>query len=199
MTTTTARMWRDLLDFLFKETSDRKLALRCTGDIHGPVCMFGNSQRGFPPSNVSTKKLSPGKAVRGLERLERTAKSGGVRWTNAWNALARPARDCLVNGNPGKPVPMMTPGVPNPADIAPLIPGALALARTRGKALTERKIAVVTILKAYRRVYHAEPTVKTAPFFIKAIEKIYRDVLPASGFNVGSSGTLHSLIVESRR
>jgi hypothetical protein len=198
MTTTTARMQHDLLDFLLKETADRKLALRCAGDIHGPVCMFGYSQRGFPPSNVSTKKLSPGKAVRGLERLERTAKSGGVRWTNAWNALTRPARDCLVSGNPGKPVPM-TPGVPNPADIAPLIPGALALARTRGKALTERKIAVVTILKAYRRVYNAEPTVKTVPSFIETIEKIYRNVLPASGFNVGSSSTLHSLIVESRR
>jgi hypothetical protein len=187
-----------LLKFLQKETTDRKLALRCASDIHGPVCMFGYSQRGFPPSNVSTKELSPGKAVRGLERLERTAKSGGLRWANAWKALTTAAWNCLASGNRGKPVPL-TFGVPKPRDIAPLIPGALAFARKRGKALTGRRTAVVTILKAYHGIYGAKPTVKTAPFFIKRIEKIYRDLVPLKGFNVGSSGTLHALINLSLR
>lgn len=191
-TTATARAWHELLDFLLEETSDRKLTLRCASDIHGPVCMFGNSQRILLP----TDGLSPGKAIRPLERLARTAKSGGVRWTNAWNALTLAARNCLASGNLGKPVPL-TFGVPTPAEIAPLIPGALACARRRDKALTERNIAVVAILRTYRQIYDAKPTVKTAPAFIERIEKIYGDLLPAVGLNIGRTSALHALIGES--
>ena len=190
--TATARAWRELLEYLLKATSDRKLALRCASEIHGPVCMFGNSQQNLK----LPYGLSPGKAIRPLERLERTAKSGGVRWTNAWNARTRAAWDCIVSGNPGQPVPL-TVGVPNPADIAPLIPGALACARRRDKALTERNFAIVAILRAYRLAYDAKPTVKTAPAFIERIEKIYGDLLPAVGFNVGRTSALHALISDS--
>jgi hypothetical protein len=191
--TPTKQAGDNLFKFLLKKTSDRELASRCASDIHGPVCMFGNSQRSLPPSKDG---LSPGKATRPLERLERTAKSGGVRWTNAWNALTRAAWDCLVSGNPGKPVPL-TVGVPTPAEVTHLIPGALARARRRDKALTERNVAVVAILRAYRLIYNAKPTVKAAPVFIEQIEKIYGDLLPAAGFNVGRTSALHALIGES--
>jgi hypothetical protein len=189
--TPTKQAGDNLFKFLLKKTSDRELASRCASDIHGPVCMFGNSQRSLPPS----KKLAAGKASRPLERLERTVKSGGVEWANAWIDLTRPALDCLRSGNPGKPVPL-TVGVPNPADIAPLIPGALALARTRGRALTERRIAIIMILRTFNSIYKKKPTAKPASTFIAEIEKIYAELLPG-GFNVGQTTSLQKLIRES--
>ena len=142
--------------------------------------------------------MAPGKAVRALERLDRTAAMGGARWANAWNALTPAARQCLASGNRGKSVPIPA-GVPKPATIVQLIPGALVFARKRGKTMIERRLVLINVLRAFRKVYGKAPTVKTAPAFIEAIEKIYADVLPPVGFGLHSTGTLHSLIVASRR
>jgi hypothetical protein len=188
MSNTTGRAWFELRRFLREQTSDRELASWCASEIHGPVCMFGNAQR-----QPRSKKLGPGPATRPLERLERTVKSGGVEWAKAWHHLTRAALDCLRSGNPGKPVPL-TGGVPNPADIAPLIPGALAFARRRGKALVDRNLAIVVILRAFQLIFKKQPTAKPASTFIAKIEIIYGELLPPGGFSVGQTTALQKLM-----
>ena len=184
---------RKLFDFLFKESKDKKLALRCAGDIHAAVCMFG-----ITCGCADSAALAPGKATRPLQRLQRTVKTDDTKWANAWSSLTRAAWDCLAFGNPGKAVPL-TSGVPRTAEVAPLIPGALAFAQSRGKRLKMRDTAVITILIAFRRVYGSSPTEKTARWFVEAIEKLYVALISEKGFNLSSTGTFQKLIDESKK
>jgi hypothetical protein len=189
------RARRALLELLYQETGDKKLALRCMSIIHGPVCMFAFHL----PNNKSGPKIAPGKAVRSLERLERTAKSGGYVWAKAWSELVPAAYSALLGANPGKPVPIHA-GAPTPDKIAHLIPAALTAARKNTRRLLERDDAVVSVLIAYRLVYGKEPTVKRAAWFIERIEKLYSDLLPQKGFGITRSiKTFQRLIERSIR
>ena len=176
------RARRALLEFLYRETGDKKLAMRCMGIIHGPVCMFAIHL----PKNEGGPRVAPGKAVRSLERLERTAKSGGSVWAKAWSQLTPAAYYALLTANPGRPLPLYA-GVPTPEKIAPFIPAALAAARKNTKRLVERDDAVVSVLIAYRKTYGEEPTVKRAASFIAKIEGLYSDLLPRKGFGATRS------------
>jgi hypothetical protein len=189
------RARRALLEFLYRETDDRKLAMGCMSIVHGPVCNFAFHL----PNNESGPKIAPGKAVRSLERLERTAKSGGHVWAKAWSQLVPAAYSALLAANPGKPVPIHA-GAPTPDKIAHLIPAALTAARKNTRRLIERDDAVVSVLIVYRLVYGEEPTVKRAAWFIEKIEKIYSDSLPQKGFGITrSSKTFQRLIERSIR
>ena len=185
------RARRALLEFLYRETGDRKLAMRCMGIIHGPVCMFAFHL----PENESGPRIAPGKAVRSLERLERTAKSGGYVWAKAWSELTPAAYSVLLRANPGKPVPIHA-GAPTPDKIAHLIPAALTAARKNTRRLIERDDAVVSVLIAYRVVYGKEPTVKRAAWFIEKIEKLYSDLLPQKGFGITRSIKTFQRLIE---
>jgi hypothetical protein len=180
-----------LLEFLYRETDDRKLAMRCMGIIHGPVCMFAFHL----PGTESGSKVVPGKAVRSLERLERTAKSGGYVWSKAWSELTPAAYGMLLRANPGKPVPIHA-GAPTPDKIGHLIPAALATARKTTRRLIERDDAVVSVLIAYRAVYGEEPTVKRAAWFIERIEKLYSELLPQKGFGITRSMKTFQRLIE---
>jgi hypothetical protein len=184
------RARRALLEFLYRETNDRKLAMRCMSLIHGPVCMFAFHL----PENGSGPRIAPGKAVRSLERLERTAKSGGCVWAKAWSQLTPAAYSALLAANPGKPLPVG--GIPTADRIAPLIPAALAAARKKTRRLIERDDAVVSVLIAYRLIYDEEPTVKRAASFIGKIEKLYSDLLPQKGFGATRSIKTFQRLIE---
>ena len=185
------RARRALLEFLYRETGDRKLAMRCMGIIHGPVCMFAFHL----PENGSGPRVAPGKAVRSLERLERTAKSGGYVWAKAWSELTPAAYSVLLRANPGKPLPLHG-STPTPDKIAPLIPAALAAARKNTRRLVERDDAVVSVLIAYQLVYGEEPTIKRAASFIGKIENLYSDLLPQKGFGATRSIKTFQRLIE---
>jgi hypothetical protein len=185
------RARRALLEFLYREAGDKKLAMRCMGIIHSPVCMFAFHL----PKTASKPRIAPGKAVRCLERLERTAKSGGYVWAKAWSELTPAAYGVFLRANPGKPVPIHA-GAPTPDKIAHLIPAALAAARKNTRRLIERDEAVVSVLIAYRLVYGKGPTVKRAAWFIERIEKLYSDLLPQKGFGITRSIKTFQRLIE---
>jgi hypothetical protein len=145
----------------------------------------------FPPNN-----LVAGKVVRAIERLARTAGSGGRVWENAWNALTPASMHVLRKAHRGRPMRIYA-DVPPAAEIAPVIPDALKLARQNTKGLEFRDHAVIAILRAYGHAKGERPTPKKTMALIEGIGKIYskHGLLPAQGLGaISSAKTLHRLI-----
>ena len=194
--------------FLFNrrgsELTDRekKTVWECFGSIHGPICMF--AYRLPRTKDGKPLKLVAGKTARSIERLARTVKSGGRTWRNAWNALPHAAWYMLVSAHRGQPMPMYA-DVPPPAEIAPIIPSALQLARQNSKKMLFRDHATIAIMQAYWYATQHHPELaslspKIARPFIEGIGKIYSKygLLPGRGLGVISSvKTLDRLIKEA--
>jgi hypothetical protein len=195
----------DLLDYLSKffyngkprelTQQQKKIVLECAGSIHGPVCMFAN-RLPRDRSGLPSDKLVAGKVVRAIERLARTAGSGGRVWENAWNALTPAAMHVLRSAHRGRPMRMYA-NVPPPTEIAPVIPDTLKLARQNTKGLEFRDYAVIAILQVYGHAKGERPTPKKTMALIEGIGKIYskHGLLPPQGLGaISSAKTLHRLI-----
>jgi hypothetical protein len=202
----------ELLTFLSRRTEDKKVAAQSAAQIHGMVCAYERSRRRVTVRTQGGKLIrewqclsSPLAAVEHLERLARVAT--GYKLTKAWAELPPIAMDALstaaqrVTGKPLSKMMLRWPinlnflTVPKWADIMPLLPTAIEVARTFGRKEIERDRAVIAILRGYYQIFGKPPTAKPAEAFIAGVEGCYRDLLPGSGLNVASSKkTLQRLI-----
>jgi hypothetical protein len=173
------------------------LALQCAASILGSVAMLASRVAGTPDM---PKSLSTGGLVRPIERLERTAKTGGAAWRKAWSEL--PAASyygvsaAYQRANRRVPMPRFI-DAPPPSKLKSAIPGALREARKQGKEMPFRDNAVVTILQAYWVATGGQPTPKRTKLFIEKIENIFvrQGILPVGGLGVlKSAATLQRLI-----
>ena len=185
---------------LMRRTRDEELARHCADIIHGPVCVFVQSEipaRRFRKSYgeiVNDARRSAARpTIPSLERLERTAKSADVYlWEKSWFELSRATLNAIIAANPDTPMSVWSKRVPSPDRILPLIPSAKNYIRgLNSRERRERNDAMTAVMLAYAVATDSKPTLSpgaTHPTrrFIADVEAAYAEVMP-NGFGIAKN------------
>ncbi len=191
------------LEFMWLQSGDKRLAVKCIQLIHGPICMYASSREQLKVARhdgvVRIDRMPATDEVTSpLAKLLRHCEKGGYLWKKAWVELTPAARTMILSSLPrGTELPIGR--APDKDLIAPFIAAAIAKGRRPRITTSERDTAVIAILRAYRTLYGTKPpspkgsSAKT-PQFIAEIERAYREILP-EGFGVNrSKATMDRLI-----
>jgi hypothetical protein len=152
----------NLLEFLWLQSANKRLAARCALMVYGPICTYENTLRRHKVRrkgpNYIYERVPAGKSSAAvLRRLQRHAQSGAYLWTKAW-AEAPPIVHELIYAAARRSISIPILGAPDPETVAPFIPEALKLASTPRARTAERDEAVIAILRAYQTLYNSRPT-----------------------------------------